>query len=64
MQVHLPEPLDDLEQESRFVAFADGVVEVEALQHFTHVRAEPGDVVPQIGREMRRVGQELVEVVA
>jgi hypothetical protein len=38
--------------------------EVAALQHLPHVRAEAADVVAQIGRELRRVGAELVEVVA
>ena len=37
--------LEHLEKKPRFVEFADGVVEVELLQHLAHVRTEAGDVV-------------------
>src|SRR5207249_5888057 len=52
-----------LEEQSRLVALADRVVEVELLQHLAHVGAETGDVVAQVCGEVRRVGQELREVV-
>ena len=64
VQVDILEALEHLEQEPRFVELADGVVEVEPLQHLAHVRAEAGDVVAQVRRQVRRVGEELLEVVA
>jgi hypothetical protein len=64
VEIHGPEALQHLEEEPGLVQLADGVVEVEPLQHLAHVRAEAGDVVPQVRREVRRIGQELVEVVA
>jgi len=64
VQVDVLEALEHLEQEPSLVQPADGVVDVELLQHLAHVRAEAGEVVPQIGREVRRVGEELGEVVA
>ena len=63
VQVDVLEALQHLEEQPRLVELADGVVEVELLQHLAHVRAEPGDVVPQVRREVRRVGEELLEVV-
>ena len=64
VQVDVLEALQHLEQEPRLIEFADRVVEVKLLQHLAHVLTEPRDVVPQVGGEMRRVGEELVEVVA
>ena len=64
VQVDVLEALEHLEQQPRLVELADRVVEVELLQHLAHVRAEAGDVVAQVRRQMRRVGEELVEVVA
>ena len=58
------EPFHHLEQQTRLVELADGVVEVEPLQHLAHVLAEAGDVVPEVGGELRRVRDQLVEVVA
>ena len=65
MKVHLrvAEPLQDLEEQSRFVQFRDRVVEVELLQHLAHVGAEAGDVGAQVLREIGRIGEELLEVV-
>lgn len=63
VQVRVLELLDDLKQEPSFIELADGVVEVELLEHFAHVGAEPGDVVAQVSH-VRRIGQQLVEVVA
>ena len=64
MQVDVLEPLQHLEQQPGLVELADGVVEVELLQHLAHVGAEAGDVVAQVGGEVRRVGEQLLEVVA
>ena len=64
VQVDVLEALQHLEEQPRLVELADGVVEVELLQHLAHVRAEAGDVVAQVGGEVRRVGEELLEVVA
>jgi hypothetical protein len=63
VQVHVLEPLEDLEQQTRFVELADRVVEVELLQHLAHVGTEARDVVAQVGGEVRCVGEELLEVV-
>ena len=56
--------LQHLEQQPRLVELADGVVEVEPLQHLAHVAAEAGDVVAQVGCDVRRIGQQGFEVVA
>ena len=66
VEVHLriAEPLHDLEQQARLVELRDGVVEIELLQHLAHVGAEPGDVVAQVLRDVRGVGEQLLEVVA
>jgi hypothetical protein len=64
VQVDVLEALEHLEEEPGLVELADGVVEVELLQHLAHVRAEAGDVVPEVGGDVRRVGEELLEVVA
>jgi hypothetical protein len=52
MQIDVLELLKHLEEQSGFVEFADGVVEVELLDHLAHVGAEAGDVVetPQHGQ--------------
>ena len=57
VQVHVPEALEHLEEKSGFVELADGVVEIELLQHLAHVGAEAGDVVAQVSGEVRRIGQ-------
>ena len=64
MEVDVLESLENLKQEPRFIELADGVAEIELLHHLTHVRTEAGDVVPKVRRQVRRVGEELVEVVA
>ncbi len=64
VQIHVLEALEHLEKQARFVKLADGVVEVELLQHLAHIGAEAGDVVAQVGRQVRRIGQQLFEVVA
>ena len=64
VQIHLLEALEHLEQEPGLVELADGVVEVELLQHLAHVGAEPSHVVAQVRREVWRVSEQLVEVVA
>ena len=64
VQIDGPEALQHLEQQPRLVELADGVVEVEPLQHLAHVSAEAGDVVAQVGREVRRIGEQGFEVVA
>jgi hypothetical protein len=40
------------------------VVEVELLEHLAHVGAEARDVIPEVGCEVRRVGERLLEVAA
>ena len=64
VQIDIFEALEHLEEKPRLVELADRIVEVEFLQHLAHVWAEPGDVVAQVGREVRRVGEELLEVIA
>src|SRR5690606_26477840 len=64
VKVDLLEALKHLEEQSRLVEFADRVIEVELLQHLAHVWAEAGDVVAQVGGEVRRVSQEFLEVIA
>jgi hypothetical protein len=64
VQIDVLEALQNLEQQSRLIEPADRVVEIEPLDHLAHVLAEAGDVVAQIGREMGRVGEQLLEVVA
>ena len=67
VEIHLlgvAEPLHDQEEQARLVELGDGVVEVELLQHLPHVGAEPGDVVPQVLRDVGRVGEQFLEVVA
>ena len=65
VEVHLgvAEALHDQEEQARLVELADGVVEVELLQHLAHVGAEPGDVVAQVLRDVGRVGEQPREVV-
>jgi len=38
---------------------ADGVVEVELLQHLAHVRAEAGNVVAEVRRQVWRIRAQL-----
>ena len=63
MEVYAPEPLQHLEEESRFVEPADGVAEVEPLQHLPHVLAEARDVVTQVWGHVGGVRQQSLEVV-
>ena len=63
MEVHASEPLQHLKEEPRLFEPADGVVEVEPLQHFAHVIAEARDVVPQVGGHVRGIRQESLEIV-
>ena len=64
VQVDVLEALQHLEQQPGLVELADGVVEVELLEHLAHVGAEAGDVVAEVRRQVRRVGEQLLEVVA
>ena len=64
MQVDVLETLEDLKEESCLIELVDSVVEIELLQHFPHVQAEASDVVAQVRHEVRRVGEELLEIVA
>lgn len=64
MQIDGLEPLGHLEQEPGLVELLDRVVEIELLQYLFHVRGEAVDVVSEIGGEIRRIGQQLVDVVA
>ena len=63
VQIDVLEALEHLEQEARFVELADGVVEIEPLQHLAHVWAEAGDVAAEVGRDVRRIAEEASEVV-
>src|SRR6266850_2883893 len=63
VHVHIFEALEHLEEQPCLVELADRVVEIEPLQHLAHVRAEAGNIVSEIRREMRRVCEELLEVV-
>ena len=56
------EPLHHLEEQPRFIELADGVVEVELLNHLSHVGAEAGDVPPQVRGQVLVVGEQTVEV--
>ena len=58
------EALEHPEEEPCLIELADGVVEVELLQHLPHVLAEAGDVVAQVGREVWSVVEQLLEVVS
>ena len=51
MQVDVLEALHHLEQQAGLVELADGVVEVEALEHLAHVLAETGEVVAEVRSE-------------
>ena len=64
VEVHVLEALQHLEEEPRLVELGDGVVEIELFEDFAHVRAEAGDVVPQVRGQVGRIGQELFEIVA
>ena len=64
VQVDVLEALEHQEEQPRLVQLGDRVVEVELLQHLAHVRAEAGDVVAQVGGQVRRVGEQPLEVVA
>ena len=64
VQVDILEALKHLKQKPRVVEFPEGVVKVEFLENFSHVRAEVRDVVPEVRGKMRGVSEELLEVVA
>jgi hypothetical protein len=64
VEVHVLEGLQHLEEQPRLVELADRIVEIKPLNHLPHVLAEPGDIVAQVGREMRRVGVQFFEIVA
>ncbi len=64
VEIDVLEAFKNLEDKAGFVQFADGVVEIEPLQHLPHVRAEAGDEIAEVGRQMGSVGEELLEVVA
>jgi hypothetical protein len=63
VQVDVLEALEHLKEEPCLVQLADRVVEVELLQNLAHVHAEAGDVVAEVGRQVRRIGEEFLEVV-
>jgi hypothetical protein len=62
VEVDVLEPLQDQEEQPGLVQLGDGVLEVELLQHFPQVVAEPGDVEAQVRRQVGRVVQQLLEV--
>jgi hypothetical protein len=63
VQIDILEALQHLEQQPRLIEPADCVVEVEALNDLAHVLAEAGDVIAKIGCDVRRVADQLVEIV-
>ncbi len=63
VQIDVLESLHHLEQEAGVVEPGDGVVEVELVQHVAHVGAEAVDVVAQVGRQVRRVAEQALEVI-
>ena len=63
VEIDVPESLKHLEQETGLGEPTDAVVEVELLSDLAHVPAEPADVVPQVHSSVRRIGDQLVEVV-
>lgn len=64
VKVDVLEALEHLEEQARFVELGDCVVEVEFLEDLAHVRAEANNVVSQVGGQVGRVGEELIDVVA
>ncbi len=61
VQVYGAEALHHLEEQARLIELGDGVVEVELFEDFTHVGAEAGDVVAQVGGEVGRVGEQALK---
>ncbi len=64
MKIDVLEPLHHLEEQTGLCEPSDRVVEIKLFQHVAHLLAEPGDVVAQIRSEIRRVGEQLLKVVA
>src|SRR5262245_56476690 len=64
VQINVLEAFEHLKKKTPFVEFADRVVEIELLQYLAHVGTEFGDIVPQVGCEVWRVREELIEIVA
>ena len=64
MKIDILKALQHLEEESCFAQPLNRVVEVELLQYVAHILAEPGDVVAQIGCEIGRVCEQLLEIVS
>src|SRR5205823_2481350 len=64
MKINIFEPLQHLKQQTSFGQSPDRIVEIELLQHVAHILAEPSDVVAQIRCEIRRVREQLLEVVS
>ena len=63
MEIYILESLHDAEEEPPLFQHADRVPEPECLQYLPHVRAESGDVAPQVGGHVGRVCDEPLEVV-
>src|SRR6266487_24953 len=64
MKIDILEALQHLEQQTGFGEPPNRVIEVELLQHVPHVLAESRDVVSEVCREVRRVREQLLEVVS
>src|SRR5438874_6854947 len=64
MKIDILEAFQHLKQQAGFGQSPNRVVEVKFLQHVAHVLAEAGDVVAQIRSEIRRVREQLLEVVS
>jgi hypothetical protein len=62
VQIDVLEALQHLEQQSVLVELADGVVEVEALQHLAHVGGEAVEVDAQVAGQAGEVGEQAIEV--
>ena len=53
VQLDVLETLQHLEEKSRLVELADGIIEIEFLQYLAHVRTEACDIITQVRRGSR-----------
>ena len=63
VQIDLPELLQHQEEEAGAIELGDCVIEVELLQHLTHIGAEAIDVIAQVGGQVWGVLEQALEVV-
>jgi hypothetical protein len=55
VQINVLEAFEHLEKETRFIEFADRVVEIEPLKHLAHIGAKSCDIIPQVCCDVRCV---------